>query len=406
MPRGRRYPLGVMNLESVRSEFPALDTPWALMDNAGGSAPCRGVIDRLRDYLERLPFQLGASYPLSREAGQAVADGRRAAERLLGAEPGELVLGGSSTALVKQLAASLRPLWREGDRVIVTNVDHEANIGPWRGLEASGIEVRTWSCREGEHELALEDLEALLTPKTRLVAFTHCSNIVGSILDVPAITKLVRDAGALSCVDGVAFAPHRHVDFKTLGADFYFASLYKVYGPHIGALAGRREHLLAARGTNHFFVAEDALPNKFEPGNVNYEATASLVGVTEYLEKLAGGDIEQGFERIAAREEELVAPLLGFLDSHPRVRLVGDPRADSRVRVPTVSFVVEGRRSSEITELLDSHSIAARHGHFYAYHLIEHLGLLESDGVVRVSLLHYNTPDEVGRLLGALEEIL
>ncbi len=395
-----------MNFESVRAEFPALNSPWALMDNAGGSAPCRGVIDRLRDYLERLPFQLGASYPLSREAEEAVAGGRRAAERLFGAEPGELVLGASSTALVKQLAASLRPTWEEGDQVIVTNVDHEANIGPWRQLEATGIEVRTWGCRAGEHELRLEDLQALLTPKTRLVAFTHCSNIVGSILDVPAIAGIVREAGALSCVDGVAFAPHRRVDFKALGADFYFASLYKVYGPHVGAMVGRREHLLAAQGTNHFFVAADALPNKFEPGNVNYEATASLVGIVEYLEKIGEGNLERGFERIAAREQELVTPLLSFLASHPRVRLIGDPRADSTARVPTISFTVEGRRSSEITELLDQRSIAARYGHFYAYHLIEHLGLLENDGVVRVSLLHYNTEEEVARLISALEEIL
>lgn len=401
----------MLDLDHVRSQFPALETPWVLMDNAGGSVPCRQVIDRIHDFLTRCPVQLGASYQLSLDASAAVLRGRAAAAALLGATPEEVILGASSTALVQQLAAALRGGWEEGDEVIVTNVDHETNVGAWRRLERTGIVVREWKVRPETCELHPDDLAALLSERTRLVAFTHCSNIVGSITDVPACAALARAAGALTCVDAVAYAPHRRVDVRALGVDFYFASLYKVYGPHVGVMFGRREVLLATGSINHFFVGEDELPRKFEPGGVNYELVASLAGVTDYLEGLGGqevgaGTLDAAFERIAAHEEALVAPLLAFLSAHPAVTLVGDPSPARERRVPTVSFTVEGRAASEIPPLLDERGIAVRFGHFYAYRLIRDLGLLERDGVVRVSLVHYNSPEEVARLVEALAEVL
>lgn len=363
--------------------------------------------------MERLPVQLGASYGLSIEARDAVAAGRRAAATLFGANVDEVVLGASSTALLQQLAAVLAAGWQPGDEVVVTNLDHEANIGPWRRLEAAGIVVREWRFRDDTLTLHLEDLEPLLSERTRLVAFTHCSNVVGTVIDVAAVTARVRAAGALSCVDGVALAPHRRVDVQALGADFYVASLYKVYGPHVGLMFGRRELLLEAASPNHFFVPDDALPAKLEPGNANYELAASLVGIVEYAEALGAHhgwsaelDFDTCFEHIAEHEESLVTPLLEFLGGQPRVRLIGDidPALDSRV--PTVSFTVEGRRSSEIPPLLDEQFLAVRFGHFYAYRLIRDLDLLECDGVVRASFAHYNSPQEVERLIEALSEIL
>ena len=403
----------MLDLDFVRAQFPALETPWALLDSAGGSAPCRQVIDRVRSHMERLPVQLGASYALSVGARSAVDAGRAFAAELVNAQPDELLLGASSTVLVQQLATSLRAGWREGDEVIVTNLDHEANVGPWRKLAATGIVVREWRVREETLTLHVEDLEALLSERTRLVAFTHCSNVVGSIVDVATIAARVREAGALSCVDGVAFAPHRHVDVRALGIDFYFASLYKVYGPHLGLMFGRRELLREAESANHHFIPADALPAKFEPGNVCYELAASLVGIRGYLGSLASHhgladtrDLAATFALIAEHEQQLVQPLLAFLDEHPRVELIGNPHADREHRVPTVSFTVEGQRASAITPQLDVHSLATRHGHFYAYRLIRDLGLLDRDGVVRVSLLHYNSPEEVTRLIAALAEIL
>ena len=396
-----------MDIDFVRAQFPALETPWALMDNAGGSAPCRQVIDRVRVHMERLPVQLGASYPQSVDAGAAVQAGRASAAELINARADEVVLGASSTVLAAQLAGVLRSTWAEGDEVIVTNLDHEANVGPWARLERSGIVVREWKVNPDTLELDVGGLEPLLGPRTRLVAFTHCSNVVGTITDVAAIAGRVRAAGALSCVDGVAYAPHRRVDVRALGVDFYLLSLYKVYGPHLGLMFGRRELLAELPHPNHFFVSEQALPTKFEPGNVNYELAASLTGIVEYL-RAAGGSEDLGacFEGIAKREQDLIEPLLSLLERHPRVELVGRADPDRSARVPTVSFTWGDRRASELTPLLDERRLAARHGHFYAYRLIRDLGLMERDGVVRVSLLHYNTEDEVARLIGALEELL
>ncbi len=411
MPKGRAIFGRMLNLDFVRSQFPALETPWALMDNAGGSAPCRQVIDRVREHMERLPVQLGASYALSVEAGDAVATGRSAAATLVNAEPGEIVLGASTTVLVKQLASVLRASWKEGDEVVVTNLEHEASIGPWRKLEETGIVVREWRVREDSLTLHLEDLEPLLNDRTRLVAFTHCSNIVGTVIDVAPIAARVREAGALVCVDGVAYAPHRRVDVKALGVDFYFASLYKVYGPHLALMYGRKEVLLRSKSCNHFFIPETSVPGKFEPGNVNFELTTSLSGILDYAsafnaEHGSSDDLDAFFGLVAEHEEELIRPLLGFLAEHPRVQLIGSASADRAERVPTVSFTVNGRRSSEIPPLLDAKLLATRYGHFYAHRLIEVLGLLERDGIVRISLLHYNSPEEVGRLIEALDDVL
>ncbi len=402
-----------LDLEFVRAQFPALATDWALMDNAGGSVPCRQVIDRVARHMRELPVQLGASYDLSVRAREAVDAGRQAMAELFGASREEIVLAASATVLTQALARSLRPLWQEGDEVIVTNLDHESNIGPWRRLEESGIRVREWRCREDDLSLDPADLEVLLNDRTRLVAFTHCSNIAGSILDVPKITATVRAAGALSCVDGVAFAPHRRVDPAGLGADFYLASLYKTYGPHLGLLYGRREVLAAARGENHFFVSESALPLKHEAGNVNYELCASLAGIVEYLRLLGSrhglGEqacLDSCFELIAAQESRLAARLLGFLGEHPRVRVLGMVNADPEKRVPTISFLVPGMSSRQLVTQLDEHKIAMRHGHFYAYRLVKDLGLDLEDGVLRVSLLHYNTEQEVERLIEVLDGLL
>lgn len=405
----------MFDIDFVRAQFPALDSPWALFDNAGGSVPARQVIERVHAHLARMPVQLGASYELSRDAGAAVDAGRAAAARLLNADPGEVVLGSSSTANAALLARALVPLWAEGDEVIVTDLDHETNIGPWRRLQERGIVVREWRLRPETAALELEDLEPLLNERTRLVAFTHCSNVVGRIHDVHTIAARIRSAGALSCVDGVAYAPHRRVDVRALGVDFYLCSLYKVYGPHLSALYGRRELLEGLAGQNHFFIGEDEVPYKLEPGSVCYELTAGLPGIVEYLQELArrcGGNGSSGdalataFELITARERELAAPLLAYLAGHPRVTLIGPATDDPAQRVPTIAFTVQGRRSSEIAPLLDKRHLAVRWGHFYAHRAIESLGLAERDGIVRVSMLHYNTGEEVERLVSALDDVL
>lgn len=410
-------PLPAPLLDHVRSRFPALGPRWALFDNAGGSVPLAGVIERVRDYMSENAVQLGATYELSARATVQVAEGHRAAERLVNAAPGEVVLGASTTANLRLLARALRPRFGAGAEIVVTNLDHESNIGPWRELEGEGVRVREWRFRPETGALHAEDLDGVLSPRTRLVCFTHCSNVSGTIHDAAAIVRRVHAAGALACVDGVAFAPHRLVDVKALDADFYAVSLYKTFGPHLGLLYGKRELFVRARSQNHFFFGEDELPYKLEPGGVPHELAASLPAIVEYLldleSRLPGGGegaererLARAFEAIAAHEAALVAPLLAFLRDRPGVRLVGEPGADPARRLPTVAFSVDGRDAAAIPTALDAAGVAIRYGHFYARRAIEALGLLGRNGVVRASLAHYNTPAEVARLVEALERVL
>jgi cysteine desulfurase family protein (TIGR01976 family) len=402
----------MIDVASTRAHFPALATDWALLDNAGGTAPARQVIARVAEYMARWPVQHGASYPLSVEAVARVAAGRAAAARLVGAATDEVVLGPSATVLLRRLAEALAPLWAPGDEVVVTDLDHEANVGPWRALAAQGIVVREWGLSRASEALELADLEPLLSARTRLVAFTHCANVVGTIHDARAIVARVHAAGALACVDGVAFAPHRRVDVRALGADFYAASLYKLFGPHLGLLYGRRELLRAARGVSHFFVPEDDVPRKFEPGGVPHELAAGLPGILDCIAALRGlpdaaaltaEGLDACFEDSARREAELARPLLEFLASHPRVRLIGKASADPRERVSTMAFTVDGLPSSAVVAQLETRRLAARWGHFYARRAMGPLGLDPDQGLVRVSLAHYNTPEEVARVIEALE---
>ncbi len=400
----------------ARSQFPALTDDWALFDNAGGSVPLTGVIERVHSYMSRWQVQLGATYRHSATATALVAEGRRAMARLVNATPEEIVLGPSSTMNVRTLSRALLPLFSPGDEIVVTNLDHETNVGAWRALEAEGLVLREWRLDPERLELTLEGLEPILRQRTRLVCFTHCSNLIGTLHDAAAIIRRVHDAGALACVDGVACAPHRRVDVKALDADFYFLSTYKVFGPHLGLLYGKRDLLLRARGQNHFFIPQDEIPSKLEPGNVVHELAAALPAIPEYLLALderhhpdspapEPARLERVFEDIAAHEAALTAPLLDFLRSRRGVCVIGRTAVDAH-RAPTVSFVADGRDSSEITTRLDGERIAIRHGHFYAHRAVEALGLHARNGVVRVSMAHYNTPDEVDRLIAALDRAL
>ncbi|HEX4955113.1 MAG TPA: cysteine desulfurase-like protein [Thermoanaerobaculia bacterium] len=407
----------MLDVAFARSFFPALASGWAYFDNAGGTVVPRPVIDRVGEYLSRYGVQLGASYGPSAEATERVAAGRAAAARLIGAEPDEVLLGGSTTINTFVLARALAPTLAPGDEVIVTNLDHEANVGAWRRLAEAGAVIREWRLHPDTLALELADLERLLSSRTRLVCFTQCANVVGRIHDAAAAIRLVHGAGAKALVDGVAYAPHRLVDVKALDADFYLVSLYKILGPHVGVLYGKKEHLLAARGVNHFFFGEDELPAKLQPGNVNHELTSALPGILEFLEAIdrhhggAEGDEPRqrwgrAFELFERHEEALAAPLIDFLAHHPRVRLLGPATAEGRERVAIITFTVPGRHASEIPPLLEGDKIALRWGHFYCHRAMAALGLLEQGGVLRASLAHYNTAEEVERLIRGLERVV
>ncbi len=397
------------DLDFVRGHFPGLRSEWAFFDNAGGSHVLATVADRIRDFLLTTPVQHGASYAPSVLARARVREATVALARMLNApRPEELVIGPSTTWCFQQLARALAPSLRPGEEIVVTDVDHEANIDCWRQVARErGATIRTWQIDPATFELDLGALERLLGPRTRLVCVTHCSNILGTLMPIRAIARLAHAAGAELCVDGVACAPHRRVDVQALECDYYAYSFYKTYGPHLAVLWGRHERLVALPSLNHRLVPAHAVPYKFQPGNVNYELAWGAGGIPDYLAALAAHHgVADPFEPIAAHEEALAERLLGWLRARNDVRIVGLATADRERRVPTVSFAVDGRRSSAIVAAVDRHRVGIRFGDFYARSLIERLGLAERDGVVRASLVHYNTPEEVDRLIGALEEAL
>ena len=400
-----------LDVEFVRQHFPALAGDWIFFDNAGGSQIAQPVLDRINEYLVDSNVQLGATYDVSARATERVYEARRSMARYVNArDDGEVLMGPSTSMLLRVLANALASDFVPGDEVIVTDCDHEANIGPWVELEQRGINVKTWHVNSDTLRMESVDLRALLSERTRLVAVTHASNILGTINPIREFADIAHDAGALLCVDGVAFAPHRQVDVQAFDADFYAFSFYKTYGPHYAVLCGRHELLLGAPGINHFFIPQDDVPHKFQPGNVNYELSYGMTGLTDYLELLSQHHDNCGvsgvFDRVAHHEAKLATRFLDFLASKSTVRVIGDPGADPDVRVPTISFVVEGTASDEVPPIADAHHIGIRWGDFYARRLIDNLGLSEQNGVVRVSMVHYNTSDEIDKLISVLDPVI
>lgn len=412
-------PAETLQVDYVRQQFPALAGDWVFLDNAGGSQTLRQVVDRISEYLLTSDVQLGASYAISQLAGERVLRAREVVATLINAaDSTEVVMGGSTSLLLRILSLCLGRVWSPGDEVVVTNVDHEANVSPWMDLRRQGIEVKIWQIRPDTLELSLEDLQSLLSPRTRLVAMVHASNILGTINPIRSVADLVHANGAMLCVDGVGYAAHRLVDVQALDVDFYTFSFYKAYGPHYSVLYGKQEHLLDIPGINHYFIDGPDIPYKFQPGNVNFELSYGMLGLCDYLSNLAlfhdANAIEQSvrhrmvqaFELISAYEAVLGDRLLRYLVTKPNVRIIGLPHADQNQRVPTISFVVNGVDSATIPLQVDPYRIGIRYGDFYAKRLIQDLELVQQNGVVRVSMVHYNTIEEIDRLIECFERIL
>jgi cysteine desulfurase family protein (TIGR01976 family) len=377
-----------LSLEFVRQQFPSLAGDWTFFDNAGGSQTLKRVVDRISEYLLTSDVQLGASYAVSQLASERVAKAAQAMATLINAgTASEVVMGSSTTLMIRILSLCISQTWNPGDEVIVTNCDHEANIGAWVDLAKQGIKIKVWRLNPDTLKLHLEDLEQLLSARTRLVAFTHASNILGTINSVKDITKLIHRHGAMVCVDGVGYAPHRLIDVQDLDVDFYVLSFYKVYGPHYALLYGKQEHLLAMPGINHYFIGKTDIPYKFQPGNVNFELSYGMLGLSDYLSELAQlhygeqtapdlrSQMVQSFDLMSAHEEVIGDRLLKYLTSKSNVRIIGQPQANRDSRVPTISFVVDGINSETIPPQIDKHNIGIRFGDFYAKRLIEDLGL-------------------------------
>ena len=406
-----------LDVEFCRGHFPALGGEWVFLENAGGTLVPEQVIERLSQFTSRCQVQPGEGYPASDQGAARIAEGQAALAALINAEPGEIVIGPSTTSNVYVLSHALRPLLAPGDEIVVTNQDHEANNGAWRCLEATGIVLREWRMSGDTDDLEIEDLEALLSDKTKLVCFNHCSNIVGLIHDVKAIARKVHDTGALLCVDGVAAVPHRRVDVKDLDVDVYLYSPYKVFGPHMGVMYAKHDLLALLANQSHYFLAQDDYQRRLCPGGLNYELTAAAAGMAEYFDGVhahhfPGANLDtqerldQVFGLFAEHEHTMVRRIEDFLTSRRGVRLAGRGAAGLRERIGVFSFVVSGRDSREISGRLQAAKIGLYADDFYAARCIDALGARAQGGVVRASVVHYNSEADVDRLLGHLDEIL
>lgn len=414
---GRSKETPTLDVSFCRSQFPSQCWDWAFFENAGGSFVPKSVIKRLTDYMTECQVQPGGPFPAGTLAQTRMDDGHRNMAEMIGADVDEVVIGPSTSANIDVLSRSLRPLWKEGDEVIVTNLNHEANSGPWRRLAETGIRIVEWPVNPDTAQLEIDLLDQLLSDKTRLVAIPHVSNITGDINDVKAITKRVHEAGALVCADGVAYAPHRFVDVKDWNVDFYAFSLYKTYGPHIGLMYGKKDLLLEAKSRHHYFIPETATSYKMNPAGPQHEIIASLSGISDYINAVADKHLDDlpndlfsrtraVYELFAKHEGDLAKIFIDWAKSKDNVRLIGRMSDGINDRAPTFSFVAEGKTSQEIALGAAADQVGIRHGDFYARRLIEAVGIDAEDGVVRCSMAHYNTLDEAKRLVAALDKLV
>ena len=414
--------MSVFPIDRVRREFPALSgthdgRPRVFMDNPAGTQLPRRVVDAVANALMEAASNYGGYFEGSRNAEAIYAAAHRAMAEFVNARSAnEIVVGPSMTALTLHLSRSLGRCFASGDEIIVTRMDHEGNVSPWLLLaEDLGLVVRWLPFSRDTWKIEPEDLEALLGPRTRLLALNWASNLTGSINDVAGLTALARSAGAMTYVDAVQLAPHQCIDVQALGCDFLVCSSYKFFGPHLGVLWGRRE-LLEELTAYKARCASDASPEKWESGTPQTELLAGLAACVDHHDWLGGqvsdedsrrGRIEAGYRAATDHEARLATRLIDGVRAIPGTTIHGITNPN-RVgeRVPTVSMTHERVSPALVAERLARDGICVWSGHNYALEVVRHLGIDEATGVVRIGLAHYNTEEEVDATLGALEAAL
>jgi cysteine desulfurase family protein (TIGR01976 family) len=406
-----------LDLQAIRSQFPALSSGLVYFDNPGGTQVPNRVIDRMVDYLVTKNANHEGAFPTSQRSDDLVDQAHRAMAEMLNAAPDEIIFGANMTTLTLHLSRSIARELRPGDEIIVTRLDHDANISPWIQIaEDRGCTLRWLDFDVEDCTLRLPDLESLLTSRTRLVAVGYASNAVGTINPVERIVQLAHQAGAWCLVDAVQFAPHGAIDVRRLECDFLVVSAYKFFGPHAGVLYGRRD-LLERLFAYKVRPAPDAPPGKFETGTGNFEAIAGTLGAVEYLASLAPQPVKAGgglrgplglaMQAIQEHERNLSTALIDALQSLPGVRIHGitDPGALNQ-RVPTVSFTAAGHHPRSLAAALGEQGIQVWDGNYYAPAVTERLGLESQGGMLRVGLVHYNTVEEIQRLVDGVRPLL
>ncbi|HUP21471.1 MAG TPA: cysteine desulfurase-like protein [Thermoanaerobaculia bacterium] len=404
-----------LDVSAIRDQYPALAGGAVFFDNPGGTQVPQSVLDAVLGTLRDSNANLGGAFATSRAADDSVEAARAAVADLLGAQtPGEVVFGANMTTLTFALARALGRRLGPGDELVVTRLDHDANIAPWLTVaEDRGCVVRWLDFDPSDCTLRLDQLDDVLGSRTRLVALGWASNAVGTVNPVHRIVERAKSVGALTFIDAVQLAPHRLVDVQALGCDFLAASAYKFFGPHVGALWGRYE-LLDELVPYKVRPASDEPPGSFETGTLNHEGIAGAGAAVDYLADLSSlprsaprrRRLEQAFETMCAYESRLGRQLIEVLESTPGVRVYGLTTAERDAdRVPTVAFTMAGRTPREVAAALGERRIHVWDGHYYALEVVRRLGLDQSGGMVRVGLAHYNTAEEVARLGEALQAI-
>lgn len=403
--------LPIPSIQSIRDQFPALKSGFGYFENAGGSQVPQCVIDAIAGFMTTSYVQIGAGYPAADRATEVEAQAHDFMLRLYGGEvKGHVAVGSSTSALLSMLAGCFADTLKPGDEIVLHESGHEANLNPWKRLEKRGIVLKWWRV---DPETGLSDLETLrqtVSERTKIVCVTHTSNLLGDVVDVAEAAKIAHSVGARVVVDSVAYASHHWLDAAAWDVDFLVVSHYKIYGPHIAGLYGKKEAWTELDGPNHFFIPSQKA-KRFELGCHSYEALAGVLALQDYLCFLTGDSectretIVRGFETMKALELPLQSRFQEFLSSRSDVRLFG-PTEKGQPRHPTFGFVHRAKPSSEIASFVNARQFGIRHGHMYAYHLCQRLGLDTDDGVVRVSMVHYNSLEEVERLIEVVEEAM
>ena len=408
-----------LDINYVKDQFPAFKDPlsskWTFFENAGGSYVPHNVITHLNNFMTSTKVQPYADFDISKIAGDRMDKSTELFAKMINASKDEIIIGGSTTMNMYVLSNAMKNLLEPGDEVIVTNQDHEANIGAWRRLKDHGAVIKEWQINPITAELEIEDLKKIISNKTKIVAVTHCSNIVGSINNLKTIAEIVHEHSAYIIGDGVSYAPHGFPDVKDIDVDFYTFSLYKTFGPHLGLLYGKKEILNKLPNQNHEFLDGD-VPYTLNPGGPNHEELACLIGIYEYFDNLHNHHfpdekislrkkIEVINELIAKHEQQIANPLLEYINSHNEIMLIGKKKIENRNRAPTFAFTFKNKSSKQVSNELVANGIATKNDNFYAWRCLKALGIDTDDGVVRTSMVHYNTHEDVEKLISALKKI-
>jgi len=408
-----------LDLNWVRSQFPALaqrvnGRPAAFLDGPGGTQVPQRVMDAISDYLRTSNANTCGAYATSRRTDLVIANARAAMADFLGCGANEIAFGPNMTSLTFAISRAIGRELGSGDEILLTHLDHDANVSPWRALEERGVKIQFADIYEEDCTLNLDDLASKITPRTKVVAVGYASNAVGTINDVKTIVRLAHEAGALAYIDAVHYAPHGPIDVRELDCDFLACSTYKFFGPHMGVLYGKREHL--TRLTPYKVRANtDAVPQRWEWGTLNHECIAGITACVEYIAELGRRSeevsdrrqaIQAAYRAIQNHERTLTGKMLRGLGEIPGLHLYGisDP-ARMASRCPTFAVRIEGQTPLELATRLGECGIFTWDGNYYALNLTERLGVEKDGGFLRIGFVHYNTEDEVERALEALQLI-